>query len=91
MTEKIALARRMRALAGRETTDVNTTRGIAIVTRMRLARANQHVHTQQLRRYPEKDTQTGAGLTGGFDQKGQGPPGGCENGRKTIPTCVDRG
>ena len=49
MTEKIALARRMRALAGRETTDVNTTRGIAIVTRMRLARANEHVHQQQPR------------------------------------------
>ena len=45
MTDKIALARRMRALAGRETTDVNTTRGIAIVTRMRLARASTCAYT----------------------------------------------
>ena len=43
--KKIALARRMRALAGRETTDVNTTRGIAIVTRMRLARAKACAYT----------------------------------------------
>ena len=50
MTEKIALARRMRALAGRETTDVNTTRGIAIVTRMRLARANGMCIHSEMRR-----------------------------------------
>ena len=71
MTEKIALARRMRALAGRETTDVNTTRGIAIVTRMRLARAKHHVHTQQLRRFPEKGYQTRDWTTDGFAQKGE--------------------
>ena len=69
MTEKSALARRMRALAGRETTDVNTTRGIAIVTRMRLARANQHVHTQQLRRFPEKGTNQGTGQPTGLPKR----------------------